>query len=91
MAGSGNERAALAERVGEQVRRGANQYPPMAGVVRLREAICADIQRRYRRAVSALDEVTVMVGGTEGIAATILATVRPGDEVIVFDPSYDSY
>ena len=83
--------AARAERVGEQVRRGANQYPPMAGVVRLREAICADIQRRYRRAVSALDEVTVMVGGTEGIAASILATVRPGDEVIVFDPSYDSY
>ena len=83
--------AALADRVGEQVLRGANQYAPMAGVMRLREAIATDIARRYGRGVSPADEVTVLVGGTEGIAATILATVQPGDEVIVFDPAYDSY
>lgn len=82
---------ALADRVGEQVRRGANQYPPMAGVLRLREAIARDVQRRYGRSLEAADEVTITVGGTEGIAAAILATVQPGDEVIVFDPAYDSY
>ena len=83
--------AALAERVGEQVCLGANQYPPMAGVMRLRQVIAADIHKRYGRDVRALDEVTVVVGGTEGLAAAILATVQPGDDVIVFDPAYDSY
>lgn len=82
---------ALAERVGEHVRRGANQYPPMAGVVRLREAIGAHLARCYGRQVAALDQITVTVGGTEALAAAIFASVQPGDEVIVFDPAYDSY
>jgi methionine transaminase len=82
---------ALVEHVVRHLRGKSNQYPPMAGVMRLREVIAADLQRRFARAVSAQTEVTITVGGTEGLTAAILASVGPGDEVIVFDPAYDSY
>ncbi len=83
--------AALVEHVVRHLRGKSNQYPPMAGVMRLREVIAADLGRRFARRVSAADEVTITVGGTEGLTAAILATVGAGDEVIVFDPAYDSY
>lgn len=83
--------AALVERVVHHVRGKANQYPPMAGVLRLREVIAVDLLQRYGRQASPADEITITVGGTEGLSAAILATVGPGDEVIVFDPAYDSY
>lgn len=73
------------------LRSGANQYAPMPGVPALREAIAGKVGRLYERAANADTEVTVCSGATEGLFSSIHAIVRPGDEVIVFDPAYDSY
>lgn len=70
---------------------GKNQYAPMAGVPRLRERIAAEILRSYGRKVDPETELTVTSGATEGIFDAIAAVVRPGDEVILLDPAYDSY
>jgi methionine aminotransferase len=70
---------------------GANQYAPMTGVAALRQAIAAKVARLYGRNADADSEVTVCTGATEGLFSAIAATVRNGDEVIVFDPAYDSY
>jgi methionine aminotransferase len=70
---------------------GKNQYAPMAGVPRLRERIAAEIQRSYARKVDPETELTVTSGATEGIFDAIASVVRPGDEVILLDPAYDSY
>lgn len=70
---------------------GNNQYAPMPGLSALRQVIADTIHRTYNRQVDPDTEVSIMAGATEGIFATISAFVRPGDEVIVFDPSYDSY
>lgn len=82
---------ALLERVGYHVEQGANQYAPMTGVPRLREAIAEKVQRHYGREVSAEDEITVTSGGTEALFDALAAVVSPGDEVIIFDPAFDSY
>ena len=68
-----------------------NQYPPGAGVPELRSAIAAHQRRFYDLAVDADSEVLVTAGATEAIAAALLALVEPGDEVIAFEPYYDSY
>lgn len=81
----------LLEKVGHYVEQGANQYAPMTGVPRLREAIAEKVKRHYGRAVSAEDEITVTSGGTEALFDAIAAVVSPGDEVIIFDPAFDSY
>jgi methionine aminotransferase len=70
---------------------GKNQYAPMAGVPRLRERIAGEIRRSYGRKVDPETELTVTSGATEGIFDAIAAVVRPGDEVILLDPAYDSY
>lgn len=70
---------------------GANQYAPMPGVPSLRQAIAAKVERLYGRTVDENTEVTVSTGATEGLFSAIQALVHPGDEVIVFDPAYDSY
>lgn len=70
---------------------GRNQYAPMPGVLELREQISRLVKRCYARDVQAVDEVTVTSGATEALFVAIQAVVRPGDEVIVFDPAYDSY
>ncbi|KUM51746.1 methionine aminotransferase [Rheinheimera sp. EpRS3] len=70
---------------------GLNQYAPMPGIVPLREQIAALVQRCYGRAVCAEQQVTVTSGATEALFVAISAVVAPGDEVIVFDPAYDSY
>ena len=70
---------------------GHNQYPPMAGVVALREAIAGKAQRCYGSQVDADSEITVTSGATEAIFSAIHAVVRAGDEVIVLDPAYDCY
>jgi len=75
----------------EAVAAGHNQYAPMAGVAALREAVAAKMQRLYGRAYDADDEVTVTAGATQAIMAAVLAVVHPGDEVIVLEPTYDSY
>ncbi|MBA4502852.1 pyridoxal phosphate-dependent aminotransferase [Marinobacterium marinum] len=81
----------LLERVGHYIRQGDNQYAPMSGVPSLCEAIAAKVERCYGRRVDAGTEVTVTSGATEALFAAIAAVVRPGDEVILFDPAYDSY
>ena len=81
----------LLDRVTHHLNSGANQYAPMPGVPALREAIADKVRLLHGREVDPDTEVTVCDGATEGLFATIHALVRPGDEVIVFDPAYDSY
>jgi N-succinyldiaminopimelate aminotransferase len=68
-----------------------NQYPPGPGLIELRTAIAAHQQRFYELEFDPAAEVLVTAGATEAIAATILALVGPGDEVLMFEPYYDSY
>lgn len=77
--------------VDHHLQTGANQYAPMAGVPALQQAIASKVSRLYGRDADAVSEVTVCAGATEGLFSSIMAFVRPGDEVIVFDPAYDSY
>jgi methionine aminotransferase len=73
------------------VNSGLNQYPPMAGVAPLREAIAEKVESLYGADYDPEHEVTVVPGATYGIFTAIAAMVRPGDEVILFEPAYDSY
>ena len=73
------------------IRSGLNQYPPGPGVPALLDAVAAHQSRFYGLSVDPRSEVLVTVGATEAIAATVLALVRPGDEVVTFEPYYDSY
>ncbi|MFI9828051.1 pyridoxal phosphate-dependent aminotransferase [Streptomyces sp. NPDC051913] len=68
-----------------------NQYPPGPGVPELRTAITSHQQRRYELSYDPDTEVLVTAGATEAIAAALLALLEPGDEVIAFEPYYDSY
>ena len=68
-----------------------NQYPPGPGIPELRHAITAHAQRFYDLAYDPDTEVLVTTGATEAVAAALLALVEPGDEVIAFEPYYDSY
>lgn len=81
----------LKERLAHHVSAGANQYAPMTGVQPLRDAIAAKTAELYGYQPDSNAEVTVTAGATEALYAAITALVRPGDEVICFDPSYDSY
>ncbi len=68
-----------------------NQYPPMAGVPYLREQIAAKTAKLYGATIDVENEITVTSGATEALFVAIQTVVRPGDEVIVLDPCYDSY
>ena len=81
----------LVELVHKHMRDGSNQYAPMMGVEVLREALAEKVSTLYGREADPQTEVTVCSGATEGLFSSIHALVRPGDEVIVFDPAYDSY
>lgn len=81
----------LTDRIAYHLRHGANQYAPMPGVPALREAIAEKTARLQGRKLDADLEITVSSGATEGLFSAIQAVVHPGDEVIVFDPAYDSY
>ncbi|MEO8262314.1 MAG: aminotransferase class I/II-fold pyridoxal phosphate-dependent enzyme [Pseudolysinimonas sp.] len=70
---------------------GINQYPPGLGMPVLREAIARHQQRFYGQKVDPATEVLVTAGATEAIAATLLALLEPGDEVVTLEPFYDSY
>ncbi|HXD35695.1 MAG TPA: pyridoxal phosphate-dependent aminotransferase [Rhodanobacter sp.] len=70
---------------------GRNQYAPMHGTAGLREQIALKTERLYGRKVDVDREITVTSGATEALFAAMAAVVRAGDEVIVFDPAYDSY
>ena len=81
----------LLDAVDRAMRSGLNQYPPMAGVPVLREAVARKIERLYGRNYDPGDEITITAGATQAILTAILAVVHPGDEVIVLEPCYDSY
>jgi methionine aminotransferase len=81
----------LLDLVSHYLNSGANQYAPMQGVPALREAIAEKCAALYGRTVNAESEITVCDGATEGLFSAIHTIVRSGDEVIVFDPAYDSY
>ncbi len=83
--------ARLVELISYYLESGANQYPPMQGVAALRQAIVEKIGSLQGETVDCDHEVTVCTGATEGLFSAIQAVVRHGDEVIVFDPAYDSY
>ena len=81
----------LLDTVNTAMRAGLNQYPPMAGVQVLREAVAAKVEALYDHRYDPATEITITAGATQGILTIILAIVHPGDEVIVLDPCYDSY
>jgi N-succinyldiaminopimelate aminotransferase len=75
----------------DAIRGGRNQYPPGPGIPELRQAVAAHQQRCYGLAYDPDVEVLVTAGATEAIAAAVMALAGPGDEVVVFEPYYDSY
>ncbi|MDQ1212155.1 methionine aminotransferase [Pantoea anthophila] len=81
----------LQQRLAYHVSQGANQYAPMTGALPLRQAIAEKTAQLYDYQPDVETEITVTAGATEALYAAITALVRPGDEVICFDPSYDSY
>lgn len=82
---------ALPDAVSAAMKQGLNQYPPMAGIPALRQAIAGKIARLYGHEYQADTEITITAGATQGILTTVLCCVHPGDEVIVIEPAYDSY
>jgi methionine aminotransferase len=82
---------ALLQLVSDAMREGLNQYPPMAGVPQLRQAMSDKVLALYGRHYDPATEITVTAGATQAILTAVLACVHPGDEVIVLEPCYDSY
>ena len=82
---------ALINHVTTAMQGGLNQYPPMAGVPSLREAVAAKVKAMYGQSYDSTSEITITAGATQAIITAILAIVHPGDEVIVLEPCYDSY
>jgi len=77
--------------VAHYMNKGCNQYAPMPGIIPLREAIAEKTEFCYGAKYNPATEITVTAGATEALYAAISAIVREGDEVIVFEPAYDSY
>ena len=82
---------ALVDAVTRAMQDGLNQYPPMAGVLPLREAIADKVERLYGHRYDPVSEITVTAGATQGILTSVLCAVHAGDEVIVIEPVYDCY
>lgn len=81
----------LKELVYAAMQQGHNQYAPMAGIPSLREAIAEKVYNAYRQTVNPGTEITITPGGTYAIFTAIATCIQPGDEVIIFEPAYDSY
>lgn len=81
----------LIELVHKAMKEGLNQYAPMPGIFSLREAISEKLERLYGTFYHPESEITVTAGATQAIFTAISSVVRPGDEVILFAPAYDSY
>ena len=81
----------LLERVTHHMRAGQNQYAPMAGVLPLREAIAEKVESLYGAQYDPVAEITITAGATQAIYTAVTAMVHAGDEVIIFEPAYDSY
>lgn len=77
--------------VNEAMQQGHNQYAPMPGLPQLRNAIATKISSLYQRQVHPDSEITITPGGTYAIFTAIATCIHPGDEVIIFEPAYDSY
>jgi methionine aminotransferase len=86
-----NTPAEIVDAVARHMRAGHNQYAPMPGVLALREAVSAKMAQLYGRRYDPVTEITVTTGSTEGLFAALTALVHPGDEVLMFQPAYDSY
>jgi methionine aminotransferase len=82
---------ALVNAVTAAMQAGHNQYPPMPGILPLRQAMAAKVEALYGLRCDPATEITVTAGATQAILTAILAVVHPGDEVIVLEPCYDSY
>jgi methionine aminotransferase len=82
---------ALTDLVNKAMRDGFNQYVHMAGYSPLREAIAHKVQRLYGTHINAEKNITITPGGTYAMYSAITAAIGPGDEVLVFEPAYDSY
>ena len=82
---------ALMDAVTRAMQAGHNQYAPMTGIPALREQIAVRVKAMYGAEVDVDQDITVTAGATEALFVAIQACVRAGDEVIVFDPAYDSY
>ncbi|ANS41846.1 pyridoxal phosphate-dependent aminotransferase [Serratia inhibens] len=81
----------LVEAVAQAMRAGHNQYAPMSGVAALRAALADKVERLYGARYDADEEITVIASASEGLYSAISALVHPGDEVIYFEPAFDSY
>ena len=81
----------LIDMMNEAMRAGYNQYPPMAGIFPLRERVSEKVATLYNRRYDAVNEITITAGATQAIQTALTAIVHPGDEVIIFEPVYDSY
>lgn len=81
----------LVDGVTHAMRMGHNQYPPMAGILPLREAISKKVNNLYGHSYDAVNEITITSGASEALMASILALVHAGDEVIIIEPFYDLY
>jgi methionine aminotransferase len=86
-----NPHPELVAAVENAMRKGFNQYAPMAGYLPLREAIAEKTQQLYGSTINPETEITITAGGTQAIFTAILSVVRENDEVILFAPAYDSY
>jgi N-succinyldiaminopimelate aminotransferase len=82
---------AIRAKAADAVLNGYNQYPPMAGLPELRQAVAGHYARTQGLDLDWQGEVTVTSGATEALAAAFLALIEPGDEVMVFQPFYDAY
>ena len=81
----------LIELVNHHMKQGMNQYAPMAGILPLREIIAQKTYDLYRLTYNPNDEITIVSGCTEALYAVMTAIIHQDDEVIIFEPAYDSY
>ncbi|NML36155.1 methionine aminotransferase [Chitinophaga sp. G-6-1-13] len=81
----------LKEMVNQAMQQGHNQYAPMPGLMQLRTAIAAKIRSLYQQTINPDTDITITPGGTYAIYTAIATYIHPGDEVIIFEPAYDSY
>lgn len=81
----------IRQRAADALLRGPNQYPPMRGLPHLREAVAEHYARLSDVQLNWQTEITITSGATEALAAALLAVLSPGDEVVLFEPMYDSY
>ena len=81
----------LIQLVDKHMKKGQNQYAPMTGILPLREAIAKKVKESYSAKYDPDTEINITAGGTQAIASIITAFIRDDDEVIIFEPAYDSY